>query len=208
MKLKVNEIFRSIQGESTFTGLPCVFVRLSGCNLRCVYCDTTYAYDKGTVTEISAICETVENYEIDLVCITGGEPLLQNGTPTLAKILKAKGHTVLIETNGSVRIDCLPDNVISIMDIKCPDSGMSGKTDWSNIALLKPDDEVKFVLSSRNDYEWAKEVVYKHDLIKKAKLLFGAAIEKLTPGNLAEWILNDKLNVRLQIQLHKYIHKK
>ena len=182
-----------------------MFVRLSGCNLRCVYCDTTYAYDKGTDTEISAICETVGNYGINLVCITGGEPLLQNGSSTLAGELSAKGHTVLIETNGSIRIDCLPDDVIRIMDIKCPDSGMSDKMDWNNIALLKTRDEVKFVLSSRNDYEWAKEMVSRYDLIKKAKLLFSATGGRLDSGMLAEWILEDKLNVRLQIQLHKYI---
>ncbi|MGR3317537.1 MAG: radical SAM protein [Candidatus Anammoxibacter sp.] len=205
MKLKVNEIFSSIQGESTFAGLPCVFIRLCGCNLRCVYCDTTYAYDKGTDTEISAICETIGNHGINLVCITGGEPLLQNGTPTLAGELCVKGYTVLMETNGSVRIDCLPDDVIRVMDIKCPDSGMSDKMDWSNIALLKSQDEVKFVLCSRNDYEWAKEIVYSHDLIKKVKLLFSATVGRLDPGILAEWILEDKLNVRLQIQLHKYI---
>ncbi|MGR3179161.1 MAG: 7-carboxy-7-deazaguanine synthase, partial [Candidatus Anammoxibacter sp.] len=166
---------------------------------------TTYAYDNGADTEISAICETVVSYGINLVCITGGEPLLQNGTSTLAGELSAKGHTVLIETNGSIRIDCLPDDVISIMDVKCPDSGMSDKMDWNNMALLKPQDEVKFVLSSRNDYEWAKEIVSRYDLIKKAKLLFSATVGRLDPGILAEWILDDKLNVRLQIQLHKYI---
>lgn len=205
MKLKVNEIFISIQGESTFAGLPCVFVRLCGCNLRCTYCDTIYAYEEGNYIEISKINNIIKDYGIDLVCITGGEPLLQNATAEFISGLCEGSYTVLIETNGSLRIDCLPEKAIRILDIKCPDSAMSDKMDWSNIPLLKPNDEVKFVISSRSDYEWAKDVICKYRLLGKVKLLLSAVEKMVTPNILAQWILEDKLNVRLQVQLHKYL---
>lgn len=207
LKLKVNEIFMSIQGESTFVGLPCAFIRLCGCNLRCSYCDTTYAYDKGKYMEINSICEAISGYGTDLVCLTGGEPLFQNASSALVRELCDKGYTVLIETNGSLRIDSLPEEAIRIMDIKCPDSGMSDNMDWNNIPLLKAQDEVKFVLSSRNDYKWAKDVVSRFGLTERVKLLFSAVEGRLDPGALSQWILDDKLKVRLQIQLHKYIFK-
>ena len=205
MKLKVNEIFLSIQGESTFAGLPCIFVRLCGCNLRCSYCDTTYAYEKGIYIETSKIYSIIKDYGIDLVCVTGGEPLLQRDTAEFVKGLCANSYTVLIETNGSIKIDSLPENAIRILDIKCPDSGMSDKMDWDNIPILKSNDEVKFVISSESDYEWAKEVICKFGLLGKVKLLLSAVEKIVTPNTLAQWILEDKLNVRLQIQLHKYI---
>lgn len=205
MNIKINEIFKSIQGESTFVGLPCVFVRLSGCNLRCLYCDTVYAFDNGKDMEIDEICETVAGFGVNLVCITGGEPLVQNNVVELVEKLIQFGYNVLIETNGSVKIGSLPDKVIKILDIKCPGSGESDKMDLSNLEYLRPCDEVKFVISSKLDYEWAKNFVYANKLERKANLLFGAVSGLLESRDLAKWILQDNLNVRLQIQLHKYL---
>lgn len=205
MQLKVNEIFKSIQGESTFAGLPCAFIRLSGCNLRCCYCDTGYAFHDGDDIEIDDICRTISSYKVGLVSITGGEPLLQDATPLLSRTLCEMGYTVLVETNGTVMIDRLPGAVIRIVDIKCPDSGEADMTELRNIPLLRPCDEVKFVISSRRDYDWSKEMAARYRLAGKTKLLFSAFTDRLEPSRLAEWILEDNLNVRLQIQLHKYI---
>ena len=206
VKLKVNETFRSIQGESTYAGFPCFFIRLSGCNLRCSYCDTTYAYDEGKYIDINTICESIRGDSgVDLVCITGGEPLMQEGTTALASLLEKMGYTVLIETNGSIRIKRLSGKAIYVMDVKCPGSEMSHKMYWENLSLLRPQDEIKFVLSSRSDYEWAKGVIEQYQLIGNVQLLFSCAKESLEPGIVAKWILEDRLRVRLQIQLHKYI---
>jgi 7-carboxy-7-deazaguanine synthase len=205
LTLKVNEIFTSIQGESTYAGLPCVFIRLTGCNLRCSYCDTRYAYEEGSFYAIADIRKEVEGLGGRLVEITGGEPLMQRETPALARALVQRGYQVLVETNGSCDIDVLPAGVVRIVDIKTPGSGESAKMDWSNLARLKPTDEVKLVLTSEADYHWAKKVIGEHELERKAKLILQPAFGMLEPIKLAEWILRDRLPVRLGLQLHKYI---
>ena len=203
--LCVNEIFKSIQGESSFAGIPCVFVRLTGCNLRCTYCDTTYAYVKGSEMTINEIMSAIISYKCMNVCITGGEPLLQQNVSKLINQLKKKHFTVFIETNGSLNIDLLPKGVVRIMDVKCPDSRMDQEMDWGNFKRLKPKDEVKFVISSKRDYEWAKEITMKNRIVDKATVLFGLVHGKLKPKTLVTWILKDGLNVRFQLQLHKLI---
>ncbi len=203
--LSVNEIFKSIQGESSYAGMPCVFVRLTGCNLRCSYCDTTYAYDEGSEMLLSEILSVISGYGCRNVCITGGEPLLQQNVSKLINQLKNDHFNVFIETNGSLNIDLLPKGAIKIMDIKCPSSRMDLKMDFENFKRLKHKDEVKFVISSKNDYEWAKEIIKKYKIIEKATVLFGLVHGKLKPKTLACWILKDGLDVRLQLQLHKMI---
>jgi 7-carboxy-7-deazaguanine synthase len=203
--LNVSEIFYSIQGESAFIGFPCVFIRLAGCNLRCGYCDTRYAYEKGEDMSIGRIIDRIQAYSCKLVEITGGEPLLQDETPDLAKALLQKGCTVLVETNGTRDIGRLPKGVKRIMDVKCPGSGEADKTDWDNVPKLRRDDEIKFVVGNEIDYQWAKGVARKRHLDSKASLLFSPVHGKLDPAKLAEWILEDHLQARLQLQLHKIL---
>lgn len=203
--LKVNEIFYSIQGESSRAGFPCVFVRLTGCNLRCTYCDTKYAYRKGRNMSVEEINELVSRYECPLVEITGGEPLLQEETPKLAQDISERGCQVIVETNGTQNISLLPSGIICIVDIKCPGSGESEKTDWENLDRLGTQDEVKFVLTAQSDYTWAKEVIRSHHLTDRVTVHLSPAHGKLTPAELAHWILEDGLNVRLQLQLHKIL---
>jgi len=203
--LKVNEIFYSIQGESSYAGVPCVFIRLTGCNLRCSYCDTEYAYDEGRDVRIPDILAAVGGYDCPWVEISGGEPLLQSETPMLAKQLLDKGYRVLIETNGTQNIDVLPKGTISIMDIKCPGSGEHHQTDWKNVDRLGPGDEVKFVLTDEADYAWAKDVISRYGLTEKATILFSPAHDRLDPAQLARWILDDGLKVRLQLQIHNIL---
>ena len=205
MSLKVNEIFFSIQGESSYAGLPCAFVRLTGCNLRCSYCDTRHAYEEGEEQTIEQVIEAVSQYPTKLVEITGGEPLLQPETPALVAALADAGHEVLIETNGSVSIECLDARATAIMDVKCPGSGMSGNMLWDNIGLLRPRDEIKFVLTDRADYEWAVEVIDKYRLTDGHIVHMAPAYGVLEPKRLAEWILKEGPAVRLGLQLHKYI---
>lgn len=206
MALKVNEIFFSIQGESTFAGRPCVFVRLTGCNLRCAYCDTAYAYDEGRMLSIDAVCEQVCKYDFPLVEITGGEPLHQAETPELAAQLIERGCEVLVETNGSLDISPLPSDCTRVVDIKCPASGQSHRTDFGNLDRLTPKDQIKFVISERADYEYAKTVMDRFGLANApSPLLFSPVATMLSPARLAEWIIADCLDVRLQIQLHKII---
>ncbi len=205
MYLKVTELFYSIQGESSYLGYPCSFVRLSGCNLRCRYCDTTYAYTEGKNYELEEIMRFIHSHKTKLVTITGGEPLLQEGVIPLADGLLKKGYTVLIETNGSLPIALLPRGVIRVMDIKCPGSGMTNFMYWENIHDLQPIDEVKFVISDRYDYQWAKNIITKYQLLKRCQVLFSPVFEQLDLRTLAEWILTDELEVRLQPQLHKFI---
>lgn len=203
--MRVNEIFYSIQGESTFAGLPCVFVRLTGCNLRCRYCDTKYAYYHATEFSIDDIEHQVLKYNCTLVEITGGEPLLQKETPELAHNFVKKGLHVLVETNGTQNIDVLSQPITRIMDIKCPGSGESKKIDWNNLDKLRPHDEVKFVISHQKDFDWAIAILNKYDLLTKAAILFSPAFSLLEPKELAQWILDTRLPIRLQIQQHKYI---
>lgn len=203
--VRINEIFLSIQGESSYAGIPCIFVRLTGCNLRCLYCDTTYAYNAGSVMSLDEILNRVKGYEYKNVCITGGEPLLHENINKLINLLKKNHFKVYIETNGSLNIDVLPKGIVRIVDIKCPDSGMEQEMDWQNIKRLKNKDEVKFIISSKRDYEWAKRVTIKYKIIDRATVLFGLAHRALKPRTLAGWILKDGLDVRLQLQLHKII---
>jgi 7-carboxy-7-deazaguanine synthase len=203
--LRVNEIFESIQGESTYAGIPCIFVRLTGCNLRCSYCDTVYAYSEGAVMSLEEILNRVKCYESGNVCITGGEPLLQENISKLINILKKNHFNIYIETNGSLNIDMLPKGIVRVVDIKCPGSSMEQEMDWQNIKRLKSKDEVKFIISSKRDYEWAKRVTKKYKIRDRTTVLFGLVQGKLKPKTLAGWILKDGLDVRLQLQLHKII---
>lgn len=213
-QLNISELFYSIQGESTFAGYPCVFMRFAGCNLRCSFCDTSYAYEEeGQHYTHSNLLDFAAKYPSALVQLTGGEPLLQDGVyPLMNSLLKAN-RTLLLETNGSVSLREVPDGVIKIMDMKCPDSGMSEKMDLANLGLLTPADELKFVISSRTDYEWALNIIETHihfyndpiNLKKRVKILFSPETGKLEPARLAEWILADGLQVRMQIQLHKVL---
>jgi 7-carboxy-7-deazaguanine synthase len=205
MQFKVSEVFRSIQGESSFSGLPCTFVRLAGCNLRCRHCDTRYALEDGEEMSLDDILDKVSAYGLNLVEITGGEPLIQEGTPELAALLKQRDHQVLVETNGSLDISVLPEGVIRIMDIKCPSSGESQHFMWENIWKLRDNDEVKFVISDRHDYEWARGIVRERFGHSNIQILFSTVFGEIPPRNLVRWILEDNLSVRFQLQIHKYI---
>lgn len=202
--LEISEIFQSIQGESTFAGRPCVFVRLAGCNLNCSYCDTLYAREGGEPLSREAVLDRVEAYGCRLVEITGGEPLLQEETPELVASLLDRELEVLIETNGSLDISVLDPRAVRIMDLKCPASGESGKTRWENLDRLTPRDEVKFVIAAREDYLWAKGVV-REKLPPGPTVLFSPAAGLIAPADLAAWIISDGLEVRLQLQLQKII---
>jgi 7-carboxy-7-deazaguanine synthase len=216
----ITEIFKSIQGEGTRAGLPCVFVRLTGCNLRCTWCDTAYAFYGGTKASVDEVLEKVrevagaeEGPRVSLVEITGGEPLLQPETPELAKRLLADGYTTMIETSGERFVGTLPREVIKIVDVKCPDSGEADTFEMRNLEALSENDEVKFVLSTRRDYEFAREFTLQHGLAGRVKqVLFSPVFEDpqgkwpgLEPRELVEWILADGLPVRLGLQLHKFI---
>ncbi len=203
--MKINEIYKSIQGESTYAGCPCVFVRTTGCNLRCVYCDTGYAFYDGEEMTVAQILGKVDSFKVHLVELTGGEPLLQKDTADLVKELIDKKYTVLVETGGSLDISRIPTHAICIMDLKCPSSGEMESMNWENLQYLKPQDEVKFVIGDERDFYWAVNVVKEHRLDEKCTVLFSCVFEKLEPQKLAEWILKENLQVRLQLQLHKYI---
>jgi 7-carboxy-7-deazaguanine synthase len=205
MSLIVSEIFHSIQGESSYVGLPCTFVRLAGCNLRCRYCDSRYTWEGGQEATLDQVIEAVLAYRGRLAQITGGEPLVQAETPALASALQQNGYTVLVETNGALDVSVLPRNVVRIMDIKCPSSGESHRTLWENAWKLEPHDEVKFVIADRHDYEWARGIIGERFGMSKTKVLVSTVFGELPPRKLAEWILEDQLEVRLQIQLHKVI---
>ena len=203
--MKVSKIFRSIQGESTFAGFPCSFVRLAGCNLRCRYCDTVNAQQGGDETSIDQILERVERMGLKLVEVTGGEPLLQPETPELVAALLKKGHKVLVETNGTFDVSVLPDQAVTIMDIKCPSSGEKDSFHWDNLWKLRPHDEVKFVVSNRLDYEWARGIVRERFDTAKQSILYSPVYGELPPRKLVEWLVEDGSWARLQLQLHKYI---
>lgn len=203
--LVVNEVYASIQGESTFAGLPCVFVRLTACNLRCVWCDTPYSFYEGKRRTVEDIGKEALGFEIPLVEITGGEPLLQPGVHPLMRSLADAGRTVLLETSGSLDISAVDSRVVRIVDIKCPGSGEEGKNRWENLEHLRSTDELKFVLADRSDYEWAKKQLAERSLNTLCTVLFGPVWDRLGPQDLAEWILKDRLPVRFQVQLHKYV---
>jgi 7-carboxy-7-deazaguanine synthase len=206
LKLTVNEIYVSIQGESTYAGRPCVFVRLTACDLRCSWCDTTYAFTEGGKRPLDEVVDEVLGFDCPLVEITGGEPLLQKETIPLMERLLAAGKTVLVETGGHRSIASVPTAVVKIVDVKCPGSGEAEKMYWENLDLLAPHDEVKFVIKDRADYEYARDVVQRYGLEHRAAaLLFSPVHGVLDPKTLSEWILADRLPVRLQLQLHKYV---
>lgn len=204
--LTINEIFHSIQGESTHSGRPCVFVRLTACDLRCSWCDTPYAFTEGSRMSLDDVVAEVDRYECPLVEITGGEPLLQADVYPLMRRLLDRGRTVMLETGGHRSIEQVPPDVIKIVDVKCPGSGEAHRNDWKNLDRLAPHDEVKFVIKDREDYEYARDVVARHGLANRvAAVLFSPVHGVMDASELAAWILADRLGVRLQLQAHKFI---
>ena len=203
--LQITEIFHSLQGESTYAGKPCVFVRLTGCSLRCGYCDTKYSYFGGRTMTLEEILASVAQYRTRLVEITGGEPLEQEGAIPLMKRLVGEGYTVMLETGGHVALDPVPEKVIKIVDVKCPGSGEADTFRMENLEQVQPWDEFKFVISSRNDYEWSLNFYRKHLASGAQTVLFSPVHNMVAAVQLAQWILADGVNVRLQLQLHKYI---
>lgn len=205
MKLKVHEIFYSIQGESSRIGLPTVFVRLTGCPMRCVYCDTAYAFSGGSNIEIVDILAKVAEFGTQYVTVTGGEPLAQKDCHILLKDLCDAGYSVSLETGGAIDISPVDKRVSVILDVKTPDSGELKNNVWGNLDHLKSSDEVKFVLCSREDYQWAKELLNSLKIAEKCPVLFSPVYSQMNSTDLAEWVLADKLPVRMQVQLHKIL---
>ena len=203
--LTVTEIFAGIQGESSYSGYPFAFVRLTGCNLRCRYCDTTYAYDSGREFPLEEVVSRVCAFGLTRTCVTGGEPMLQGDAPSLVEALLARGHQVLVETNGTVLLSRLDARAVKIMDVKCPASGEHGMMLWDNFRHLTDRDEVKFVISTHEDYMYAKGVLEKYRGESRWEVLFSPAFGFLPPENLAGWILGDALDVRFQLQIHKIV---
>jgi 7-carboxy-7-deazaguanine synthase len=205
-RLHINEIFYSIQGESTHAGRPCVFVRLTGCNLRCKWCDTEYAFYEGRRMPVAEVAEILLAYGCNLIEVTGGEPLLQEGVYPLTEALLAAGKTVMIETSGASDVARLDSRVIKIMDLKCPGSGECERNLWSNLEHLTARDEIKFVVADRADYEWARDAIVSRSLAARAgALLLSPVFGRLEPASLAAWILEDRLPARMQLQMHKQI---
>jgi 7-carboxy-7-deazaguanine synthase len=204
--LTIHEIFYSVQGESSYAGQPCVFVRLTACDLRCSWCDTPYAFYEGSKRSIESVLAELDAVSCPLVEITGGEPLLQEDVYPLMEQLLARGRTVLLETGGHRSTARVPEHVVTILDVKCPGSGESGKNDWSNLDRLRSHDEVKFVIKDRTDYDYARDVIARYDLAHRAAAVHLSPVHGvMNPRTLSEWLLADKLPVRLQLQLHKYI---
>ncbi len=203
--LKVAEVFKSIQGETSYAGMLCSFIRLCGCNLRCSFCDTRYSYYGGKEASVGELIRQISKLNCNLVMVTGGEPLLQDDVYGLVSELSSRNYKVLIETNGSLPVGGLGRTAVRIVDLKCPDSGMCDKMNWTNMECLCGDDEVKFVVSSRKDYEWAKSIIAKYELDKKLTVLISPAWNRLKINELADWMISDSLNARLQLQIHKFI---
>ncbi len=203
--LQVSEIFSSIQGESHWAGYPCTFVRLAGCNLDCAYCDTRYARQGGTPMPLEEVLRAVAREGLGTVEVTGGEPLVQPGTPALLEALLEEGRRVLLETNGSLPLDPVPPGVHVIMDLKTPGSGMADRNRWENLSALRPTDEVKIVCRDRADYAWAVEVIRTRGLAGRVKVSLSPVWGRLDPALLAGWMLDDRLDVRLQVQLHRIL---
>jgi 7-carboxy-7-deazaguanine synthase len=204
--LTINEIFYSVQGESSYAGRPCVFVRLTACDLRCSWCDTTYAFYEGGKQAIEQVLEQVDRFDCPLVEVTGGEPLLQEDVYPLMQGLLDRGRTVLLETGGHRSTARVPEQVVTILDVKCPGSGEAEKMDWSNLHRLRPHDEVKFVIRDRADYEYARDVIARHNLAHRAAAIHLSPVhDVMHPRTLSEWVLADHLPVRMQLQLHKFI---
>lgn len=203
--LRVTEVFHSLQGESTRAGLPTVFVRLTGCPLRCAWCDTVYAFSGGETLSLATILDRIATFECKTVCVTGGEPLAQPGTPVLLTALCDAGYAVSLETSGALDISGVDARVSRIVDIKAPDSGEAESNRWENLELLRPTDEIKFVLASRADYDWAKSVFARRHLAALCPVLFSPVADRLPPAQLAAWMLADRLPVRFQLQMHKIL---
>lgn len=204
-RLRITEIFYSIQGESRSVGLPTVFVRLTGCPLRCGYCDTTYAFQGGEWMSLDAIADRVASYRGHHVCVTGGEPLAQPACISLLRRLCDVGYEVSLETSGALDLSAVDQRVTKVMDLKTPGSGEVGRNRYENLQLLTPQDQVKFVIGDRGDYEWARDQIQHFELTQRCEILFSPVAGDLQPGTLAEWLLADRLPVRLQIQLHKVL---
>jgi 7-carboxy-7-deazaguanine synthase len=204
--LTINEIFHSVQGESSYAGRPCVFVRLTACDLRCSWCDTPYAFHEGRKRPLDEVVAEVEQFGCDLVEVTGGEPLLQEEVYPLMQRLLERGKTVLLETGGHRSTARVPAPVVTVLDIKCPGSGEADRMDWDNLSRLRPQDEVKFVVKDRADYDYARDVITRHALAGRAAAIHVSPVHGvLDPQVLAQWVLADRLPVRVQLQLHKYI---
>jgi 7-carboxy-7-deazaguanine synthase len=204
-RLKITEIFRSIQGESSSVGWPTSFVRLTGCPLRCHYCDTAYAFHGGRWMGVSEILDDVAAQKVRHVCVTGGEPLAQKNCHVLLSALCDAGHRVSLETSGAIDVGTVDPRVVKVMDLKTPDSGEVQRNIWDNLQHLGEQDEVKFVICSRSDYEWARGIVHEHGLERRCTVLFSPSQGQLEPATLAEWLLADALPVRFQLQLHKVL---
>ena len=202
--MKINEIFYSLQGEGKWTGLPNIFIRTTGCNLRCSFCDTKYAYDEGETMSTEEIVENIKNYPCKNVCITGGEPLIQDETLDLINILIKEGYKICLETNGSKKLEELSNNksLMISLDIKCPSSKMNEKMQLENINLLEQKDQLKFIITNKKDYNYAKKMIYKY---KPICYVFFQPVWGINPNNLAKWIINDGLNVQISLQLHKIL---
>jgi 7-carboxy-7-deazaguanine synthase len=203
--IRISEIFHSLQGESTRVGLPTVFVRLTGCPLRCYYCDTEYAFTGGEILPISAILEQVTGYKMPYVCVTGGEPLAQQSCFALLTQLCDEGYQVSLETSGALSVEAVDSRVKKIMDIKTPDSGEAAKNHWPNLDFIRDSDELKFVICSREDYEWTKDIVDTYQLFECCEVLLSPSHAEIDSTVLAEWMLADRLPARFQVQLHKYL---
>ena len=203
----VNEIYYSIQGESTHVGRPCIFIRLTYCNLRCTYCDTEYAFYDGRDMEIPEIMDKIKQWNCNLVEVTGGEPLFQDECIHLLKELMNMNYEVMLETGGSISISDVPMEIVKIVDFKCPSSGMEKKNLWSIVNDLQPHDEVKFVIGNREDFEWAEEMLNKYSLNEKCAILFSPTFGQIHPSLIVDWILDKNLPVRMQLQMHKHIWK-
>jgi len=204
-RLRIIEIYPSIQGESTWAGLPCVFIRLAGCNLRCTWCDSEFTFTGGEHQSVEDVVREACSFEIDVVEVTGGEPLAQRQAIVLMERLIARGKTVLLETSGSIDISAVPKGVQIIMDLKCPDSGEVEANLWSNLEHLDERGQIKFVIASRKDYEWARSVCEERELVERFEVLFSPAYGLIDPAKMVEWMLADRLNARLQVQMHKVI---
>lgn len=206
LTVRLTEVYASVQGESTHVGRPCVFIRLTGCNLRCTWCDSTYTFTGGEHRSVADILDEIATWGINLVELTGGEPLAQKNAIPLLKALVHQGYEVLLETSGSRPIDEVPEAVRVILDLKCPDSGEEAANLWENLEQLQPHHEIKFVIASRRDYEWARSVIYQHGLAQRVTaVLLSPAWDILEPATLVSWMVDDRLPARLQLQMHKVI---
>lgn len=202
----VKEIFSSIQGESSYSGIPCLFIRTSGCNLRCSWCDTVYAYEGGKYFSLEFLESQIKENSHPLVSLTGGEPLFQNDSiELLSRIAGIKGKTVILETNGSLSVKDVDKRVVKVVDVKCPSSGEEGSFLKDNVGFITKNDEIKFVIADREDYDWACRFIRENGVVNSFSILFSPLTDRLEPSSLARWILDDKLNVRLQLQLHRII---